>query len=163
MIAVFALVQLFASAPFHKIIGAETFQVTQIVFFTRFLVTGTQSETFQSANSMKYINLYNFFSPYTNVRSLDGTLMRMGLTKTFLFNVILQMSLLVIVWILFKIFDGKYLHMKRLNIVDNTSLLNLFMRYKYLSYIFANYIFTLTITSFMLVVFSYLSTTQSNQ
>lgn len=37
------------------------------------------------------------------------------------------------------------------------------MRYKYLSYIFANYIFTLTVTSFMLVVFSYLSATQSNQ
>lgn len=118
--AVFALVQLLASAPFHKIIGAETFQVTQIVFFTRFLVNGTQSETFQSANSLKYINLYNFFSSYTNVRSLDGTLMRMGLTKTFLFNVVIQIALLVLVWILFKIFDGKYLYMKRLNIVDNT-------------------------------------------
>lgn len=114
-------------------------------------------------NSLKYINFYNFFSPYTNVRSLDGSLMRMGLTKTFLFNIIIQIFLLMLVWILFKIFDRKYLHMKRLNVADNPKLLALFMRYKYLSYIFSNYIFTFTISSFILVVFSYLSITQSNQ
>lgn len=114
-------------------------------------------------NSLKYINYYNFFSPYTNVRSLDGTLMRMGLTKTFLFNIIIQIVLLILVWILFKIFDGKYLKMKKQNVADNVGLFALLMRYKHLSYIFANYIFTFTITSFILVVFSYLSTTQSNQ
>jgi hypothetical protein len=45
-VAALSLVVLFGSTPFHKIIGLETFQVTQLVFFSRYTVSQNNAGTF---------------------------------------------------------------------------------------------------------------------
>jgi cysteine-rich repeat protein len=161
-VACLSVVVLLASTPFHRIIGLETFQVTQIVFFTRYMIADGNSGTFQALNSLKYINFYNFFSDYPNVHKLLGPLIRLGISKSFLFNVLIQVFLLVVVWIFFAFFNNKYSKVKQMNLTESGNAINLLKKYKTLSYIFGNYVFTLTASTFFLLAFSYLSSTQSS-
>ena len=48
---------------------------------------------------IQYINGYNVFTHYTNVLNLDSVTMRMGLGKNFIFNVMIQVGLIVFFWL----------------------------------------------------------------
>lgn len=99
------LIQLIASMAVHKLIGLETMQVLQLVFFVRFLLGNSGSMPLYNMHSISYINGYNPFTKYTNVMNLDGVLMRLGLGKNFVFNVMVQVFLIIVAWI-FGIYFG---------------------------------------------------------
>lgn len=50
--------------------------------------------------SMAYINGYNPFMQYTNVMNLESSLMRLGLGKNFVFNIAVQVVLIVLLWVI---------------------------------------------------------------
>ena len=75
-------------------------QIAQIVFFIRYLLGNSGSMAFYNMYPMQYINGYNVFATYTNVVNLDGVTMRMGLGKNFIFNVMIQVGLIVLFWLL---------------------------------------------------------------
>lgn len=101
------LVQLLTSLIFHKLIGLETMQISQIVFFIRYLLTQSSSMALHHLNNLKYINLINPFATYANIRSLDGKFVRMGISKTFIFNVFIHVFFIIIGWIVFLILRRK--------------------------------------------------------
>jgi hypothetical protein len=87
-------------------------QILQIIFFVRYLLTNSNPLVFFNINSIKYINGYNFFSQYTNLRMLDGNLIRMGLGKNFVFNVMIQIVIIIVMGILSYWFSKKVKHLK---------------------------------------------------
>ena len=74
-------------------------QILQNVFFVRYLLDNSSPYVFFNINSVKYINGYNVFSQYTNFRLLDSTLIRMGLGKNFVFNVMAQAGIILLMWV----------------------------------------------------------------
>ena len=99
-VAAIFILQLLFSMIFHKMIGLETMQVVQIVFFVRYLLSNSGSMAVYNMYPIQYINGYNPFSTYTNVLYLDSVTMRMGLGKNFIFNVMIQVALILFFWIL---------------------------------------------------------------
>lgn len=99
------LIQLLASLVVHKLIGLETMQVLQVVYFVRFLLGNSGSMPLYNMYTISYINGYNPFTKYTNVMNLDGVLMRLGLSKNFSFNVMAQVFLIMVASI-FTIYFG---------------------------------------------------------
>lgn len=84
----------------HKLIGLETMQVLQVVFFSRYLLANSGPMAVYNMYSIGYINGYNPFTKYTNILNLDGSLLRLGLSKNFVFNIMEQAVLIVLAWLL---------------------------------------------------------------
>jgi hypothetical protein len=103
--------QLLLSIALHKMIGLETMQIVQIVFFIRYIVPTSSHMALHNTNSLKYINLYNPFTSYTNVRMLEGNLIRLGLSKNFLANTMIHIVLIIIGWVIYKLVRR---HLKKL-------------------------------------------------
>ena len=74
-------------------------QIVQIVFFVRYLLGNNGSMAIYNMYPIEYINGYNVFATYTNVVNLDSVTMRMGLGKNFIFNVMIQVALIIFFWI----------------------------------------------------------------
>jgi hypothetical protein len=92
------LLQLAASMALHKMIGLETMQIAQTVFFVRYLLQDNGPMAVYNLCSLSLINGFNPLASYTNVRDLDGVTMRLGLGKHFLFNVLFQVVLILLAW-----------------------------------------------------------------
>lgn len=75
-------------------------QILQLIFFIRYLLGDSGEMPFYNLYSLRYINGYNVFMEYRNVNGLDGAMMRMGLGKNFIFNVMFQVALIFVGWIL---------------------------------------------------------------
>ena len=88
-------------------------QILQIVYFVRYLLDNEGAMAVYNMESLGYINGYNLFMKYTNVMYLDGVLMRMGLGKNFIFNVYIQVALIITAWILCLWFGRKASNLKR--------------------------------------------------
>jgi hypothetical protein len=82
-------------------------QLTQIVFFVRYLLQNSGPMPIYNMYPLSYINGYNPFSSYVNVRYLDGVTMRLGLGKQFLFNVMVQVGLIGVSWLLCFVFGRR--------------------------------------------------------
>jgi hypothetical protein len=95
-------------------IGLETMQIAQTVFFVRYLLQDNGPMAVYNICSLSFINGYNPFSSYNNVRNLDGVTMRLGLGKHFLFNVILQTGLIILAWLGYLFFVCKVRQLRRL-------------------------------------------------
>jgi hypothetical protein len=93
------LLQLFVSMVLHKMIGLETMQIAQTVFFVRYLLQDSGPIAIYNLCSLSFINGFNPFASYSNVRDLDSVTMRLGLGKHFLFNVIFQVTLILLAWL----------------------------------------------------------------
>jgi hypothetical protein len=93
------LLQLFVSMVLHKMIGLETMQIAQTVFFVRYLLQDSGPMAVYNFCSLSFINGYNPFSSYTNVMNLDAVTMRLGFGKHFLFNVMIQVALILLAWL----------------------------------------------------------------
>jgi cysteine-rich repeat protein len=93
------LLQLVVSLIFHKMIGLETMQIAQTIFFVRYLLQDDGSMAVYNLRSLSLINGYNLFSSYTNVMDLDAVSMRLGLGKNFLFNVMIQIAVILLAWL----------------------------------------------------------------
>lgn len=100
------------SMVFHKMIGLETMQILQIVYFVRYLLDNSGDISFYDMESIGYINGYNVFDYYTNFMYLDSVLWRLGLGKTFVFNVMIQAGLIVIAWVFSYCFGRKVTGLK---------------------------------------------------
>ena len=95
--------------------------IAQVVFFVRYLLANEGSMAIYNMYPLQYINGYNVFSQYTNVLYLDGVSMRMGFGKNFVFNVMIQILLIILFWILSLCFGRKVTQLKR-NKAESTSL-----------------------------------------
>jgi hypothetical protein len=80
------------------------------------MIEETSSGTFQGLNSLKYINLYNPFTSYTNVRMLSGPLIRLGFTKTFIFNILGQAFIVIVAWLFYAFFNRTYQRLRKVNL-----------------------------------------------
>lgn len=87
-------------------------QILQNVFFVRYLLNNSSPYVFFNMNSIKYINGYNIFSQFSNFRYLDSSLLRMGIGKNFVFNVMEQVLIILIMWGLSLIFSRKIRNLK---------------------------------------------------
>jgi len=88
-------------------------QIAQTVFFIRYLLGNDGPMAVYNMYPLSYINGYNVFASYANVRYLDSVTMRMGLGKNFIFNVMVQVGLIIIFWLLNLLFERKVLDLKR--------------------------------------------------
>jgi len=111
------LLQLLLSIVFHKMIGLETIQIVQIVFFIRYIDPKSNPLAIYNINSLKYINFYNPFSNYPNVRMLSGNLIRLGLSKSFILNTMIHIGLIIIGWVIYKLVKR---YLKKLQMIPIT-------------------------------------------
>jgi len=111
------LLQLLLSIVFHKMIGLETIQIVQIVFFIRYIDPKSSPLAIYNINSLKYINFYNPFSNYPNVRMLSGNLIRLGLSKSFILNTMIHIGLIIIGWVIYKLVKR---YLKKLQMIPIT-------------------------------------------
>jgi hypothetical protein len=88
-------------------------QIAQNVFFVRYLLGNSGPIAVYNMYPLSFINGYNVFASYANVRYLDSVTMRLGLGKNFIFNVMVQLGLIVIFWVLYVVFGRKVKDMKR--------------------------------------------------
>jgi len=138
-------------------------QILQIIFFLRYLLTNTNPLVFFNINSIKYINGYNFFSQYTNIRMLDGNLLRMGLGKSFVFNVMIQVAIIIIMALFSYWFIRKIRHLK-IRKADQTSVgMDELKKAQLYERKFTTAGFIFTVYSFYIVIFSTLSSLQSQE
>ena len=70
---------------------------------------------------IQYINGYNVFTNYTNVLNLDSVTMRLGLGKNFIFNVMIQVGLIVFFWLVSFCY-GKKVNTLKMKGAEQTSL-----------------------------------------
>jgi len=97
-------------------IGLETMQTVQLVFFVRYILGNNGPMAVYSMYPLAYINGYNPFAAYSNVYQLDSVTMRMNFTKTFFFNSAAQIVLVIVSIILYFIFKNKVDKMKLMKI-----------------------------------------------
>jgi hypothetical protein len=154
---------LLLSTIFHKMIGLETMQILQIIFFIRYLLTNSNPLVFFNINSIKYINGYNFFSQYANIRMLDGNLLRMGLGKTFVFNVMIQVAIIILMALLSYCFTRKVRHLKSVKAEQTTVEMEQLKKAQLYERKLSNAAFIFTVYSFYIVIFSTLSSLQSQE
>jgi hypothetical protein len=88
-------------------------QIGQTAFFVRYLLGNSGPIAIYNMYPLSYINGYNAFTSYTNVMYLDSVTMRLGLSKNFVFNVMIQLGLIVLFWILYAYYTRKVKVMKR--------------------------------------------------
>lgn len=138
-------------------------QILQIIFFVRYLLTNSNPLVFFNINSIKYINGYNFFSQYSNIRMLDGNLLRMGLGKTFVFNVMVQIAIIIIMALLSYWFSRKIRHLKGGKANQTSIGMDELKKAQLYERKFSNAGFIFTVYSFYIVIFSTLSSLQSQE
>jgi hypothetical protein len=110
--------------------------------------------------SLSFINGYNPFASYTNVRDLDGVTMRLGLGKNFLFNVIPQVFLIILAWLARLICSRKLRKLRRHEAERTASGIEALKKMIYLEQKFADCAFILTAYSCFLFSFAVLSAAQ---
>jgi len=88
--------------------------IGQSVFFIRYLLGNNGPMPIYNMYPLSYINGYNVFASYTNVMYLDSVTMRLGLGKNFVFNVMPQLGLIFIFWLLEIYFSWKVRNMRRM-------------------------------------------------
>jgi hypothetical protein len=93
-------IQLIISMVVHKLIGLETMQVLQVVFFSRYLLANSGPMAVYNMHSINYINGYNPFTKYTNILNLDSSLLRLGLGKNLVFNIMVPTVLIALFWVI---------------------------------------------------------------
>lgn len=138
-------------------------QILQIIFFARYLLTNSSPLVFFNINSIKYINGYNFFSQYTNLRMLDGNLIRMGLGKTFIFNVMVHVAVIIILALVSIWFSRKVKQLKLNRAEQTSSGIEALKKAQLYESKFSSAGFIFTVYSFFIVIFSTLSSLQSQE
>ena len=137
-------------------------QIAQIVFFVRYLLGNSGSMAVYNMYPLQYINGYNIFSAYDNVLHLDSVTMRMGLGKNFIFNVMIQVALIVLFWLISFYFSKKVNDLK-LRGAEQTSLgMEELKKVMVMEYKMATAAFILTVYSFYIFAFALLTSVQQN-
>lgn len=96
-------------------------QIAQTVFFVRYLMQNNGPIAIYNMYPLSYINGFNVFASYSNVRYLDSVTMRLGLGKNFIFNVMIQLGLILVLWLLYLYFSHKTQSMKRRGYEDSSA------------------------------------------
>jgi cysteine-rich repeat protein len=154
------LLQLLLSLLFHRMIGVETMQIGQVVFFVRYLLQNGGAMAVYNIYPLQYINGYNFFGQYTNVLGLDSVTMRLGLGKNFAFNVMVQVGLIVLAWLGSVYFARKVSRLKWEK-ADHSSLgAEIMRRAMAWEYRLFGCVFVLSVYAYLLCVFALLTSVQ---
>jgi hypothetical protein len=135
-------------------------QVLQLVFFTRSLLNNYSPAALFNINSIRYINLYNYFTQYTNVRNLDGDFIRMGLGKNFSFNIGIQVFIIILFWIGYLYYNLKVKRLKTGSVQSTSVGMEFFKKTQTFESKMYNGGFIFTVYSFYLIAFSLLSSIQ---
>jgi hypothetical protein len=157
------LLQLFASMALHRMIGLETMQIAQTVFFVRYLLQDSGPMAVYNLCSLSLINGYNPFASYANVRDLDGVTMRLGLGKHFLFNVIPQVVLILLAWLARLTCSRKVSKLRRHGAENSYEGIEAIKKVLSLELKFADCVFILTAYSCFLFSFAVLTAAQPQE
>lgn len=136
-------------------------QVLQVVFFSRYLLANSGPMGVYNMYSIGYINGYNPFMRYTNVMNLDGSLMRLGLSKNFIFNIIVQVALIALLWLVSWCYSRKATDLKRRNADSDAVGIKEMARVTANENRAASAAFMVTAYSFFLLCFGLISSIQS--
>jgi hypothetical protein len=89
-IGIFCLLFYLVSSYFHKMIGLETIQFIQLIYFVRILSTQVNKSSFYAFNSLKYSNGYNDILStslsVSEMKSLNPTFVKLDISLYFLDN-----------------------------------------------------------------------------
>jgi hypothetical protein len=135
--------------------------ILQSVYFIRYLLQDSGPPAVYNINSIHYIDLYNFFSQYTNVRFLDANLLRMGLGKNFAFNVGIQIAVILILWLLWVYFSRRNAFLKKMGVAQTSLGMEELKKVQTIETKLWNGAFIFTVYSFYLLAFGLLSSVQS--
>ena len=156
------ILQLVLSLALHKMIGLETMQIAQSIFFVRYLLQNNGPMAVYNMYPLNYINGFNYFASYSNVRFLDSVTMRLGLGKNFIFNVMVQLALIAIFIMLSLYFSRKVKGMKRNKYEETAAKLELLKKAMLADRKMSSAVFIVTTYTFFIFSFGLLSSIQAN-
>ena len=82
-------------------------QIILTIYFIRYLEVNDGISSIYNLYELGYLNGYNIFYSYVNVYNLDSVTMRLGLTKNFIFNIMIPLVFVVVMWLGYFVFDKK--------------------------------------------------------